>query len=110
MGRGDNPRGPFHLDEETIARHQANVPFLNYSAEFRSEYALSFSELFLLRDDAVVASFMSHTPLSDLLDPWKVVKAHQVCPDLDDPLEEIDRMSRFRALSFRDFYHQQGMF
>ena len=110
MGRGDNPMGPFFLDEETITEHQASVPFLNYSAKFRAEYALSFSELFLLRDDAVVASFMSRTPLSDLLDPWKAVKAHQVCPDLDDPLEEIDRMSRFRALSFRDYYQAQGMF
>ena len=109
MGRGDKPRGPFFLDEDIVERHEANIPFLAYSPRFRLEYALAFSELFLLRDDAIVSSYMSQTPLTDLRDPWKVVKAHLVCPDLDDPIQEIDKMSRLRALSFRDLYRTQGM-
>jgi hypothetical protein len=109
IGHVDRVGGPFHLDEDLVEEYRAEVPFLEYSSKFRHQYSVAFAELFLLRSDAVVASYYSHTSIQDLRDPWKTVQASLVCPELDDPVEEIDHMSRLRALAFRDEYLLSGV-
>ncbi len=105
---GEDLGGPFSLPDRIVQLYKGKVPFLEYSSRFRHQYALAYSELFLLRDDAVISGYLSATPLGQLRDPLKVARARQLCPDLDDPIEEIDKMSRLRALSFQAFYRAQG--
>jgi hypothetical protein len=63
---------------------------LNYSEDYRLELSRAFSEVYLLRAGAAVASVMHHRPLRAFRDPAKIQQATFACNNQDPILQHLN--------------------
>jgi hypothetical protein len=81
--RGDPRRRIFEVEDELLlAPYIANTnvgPQLNFPEAYRQELSEAFSEVFLLRDNAAVESYMNHRPLREFRDPARLQRARASC-------------------------------
>jgi hypothetical protein len=77
----------YEVDPELmISPYVLNSPIasdLVFSEEYRLELSRAFSEVYLVRGGAAVASVMHHRPLRAFRDPLKVQKATLACNNQD---------------------------
>ncbi len=81
------PRRVYELDPELMTSpYVLNCPIasdLNYSENYRLELSRAFSEVFLVRPGAAVASVIQHRPLRAYRDPARVQRAALACNQQD---------------------------
>ncbi len=81
------PRRMYEVDPELlISPYVLNCPLasdLAFSEEYRLELSRAFSEVYLLKAGAAVASVMHHRPLRAFRDPLRVQKAAITCNNQD---------------------------
>jgi hypothetical protein len=77
----------YEVDAEMmLSPYVMNSPLaldLGYSEEYRLELSQAFSEVYLLRGGAAVASVMYHRPLRLFRDPSRVQNASLACNNQD---------------------------
>jgi hypothetical protein len=88
------PRRMYEVDAELMTSpYVVNSPLaldLNYSEEYRLELSRAFSEVYLVRAGAAVASVMHHRPLRAYRDPAKIQKATLACNNQDPILHHLN--------------------
>ncbi len=81
------PRRMYEVDPELLlSPYVANTQValdLSYSEEYRLELSRAFSDVYLLRAGAAVASVMHHRPLRSFRDPLRVQRAALACNQQD---------------------------
>jgi hypothetical protein len=88
------PRRMYEVEPELmLSPYVLNCPVaidLNFSEQYRLELSRAFSEVYLLRGGAAVASVMHHCPLRVFRDQTKIQKALLACNNQDPIQHHLD--------------------
>ncbi len=92
------PRRMYEVDPELMLSPYVTgsdiASDLNFSEEYRLELSRAFSEVYLLRGGAAVASVMYHRPLRMFRDPTRIQKATLACNNQDPILHHLNPLLR----------------